>query len=65
MFAFASTVLATKVGRLWNHLADYYIRLGHFETARDVYEQGINSVATVHDFSLIFDAYAQFEDKSV
>jgi pentatricopeptide repeat protein len=48
-----------EVGNLWTSLADYYIRLGHFEKARDIYEEGINMVSTVRDFSLIFDAYTQ------
>ncbi len=43
-------------------MADYYIRLGHFEKARDVYEEGLNSVQTVRDFGVIFDAYMQFEE---
>mmetsp|Transcript_2417 Transcript_2417/g.3520 ORF Transcript_2417/g.3520 Transcript_2417/m.3520 type:complete len:886 (+) Transcript_2417:38-2695(+) len=51
-----------EVGRLWCKLADYYIRLGQFERARDVYEEGINSVITVRDFTMIFDAYTQFEE---
>jgi pre-mRNA-splicing factor SYF1 len=51
-----------QVGRLWCTLADYYIRLGQFERARDVYEEAIESVVTVRDFSLAFDAYAQFEE---
>lgn len=51
-----------EVGNLWTSLADYYIRMGHFERARDIYEEGINTVSTVRDFSLIFDAYTQFEE---
>lgn len=35
-----------EVGRLWCKLADYYIRLGQFERARDVYEEAINSVVS-------------------
>jgi pre-mRNA-splicing factor SYF1 len=27
-----------------------------------VYEEGIQTVATVRDFSIVFDAYAQFEE---
>lgn len=53
---------AHEVGNLWTSLADYYIRLGHFERARDIYEEGINAVSTVRDFSLIFDAYTQYEE---
>ncbi len=48
-----------EVGRLWTSLSDYYIRRAMFEKARDVYEEGLTSVITVHDFSLIFDAYTQ------
>jgi pre-mRNA-splicing factor SYF1 len=33
-----------------------------FERARDIYEEGMNSVMTVHDFSIIFDALTQFEE---
>ncbi|GFR43608.1 hypothetical protein Agub_g4705 [Astrephomene gubernaculifera] len=51
-----------EVGRLWTSLADYYIRRSMFEKARDVYEEGLCSVITVHDFSLIYDAYTQFEE---
>eukprot|EP00227_Mantoniella_beaufortii_P007544 CAMPEP_0197590830 /NCGR_PEP_ID=MMETSP1326-20131121/12238_1 /TAXON_ID=1155430 /ORGANISM="Genus nov. species nov., Strain RCC2288" /LENGTH=890 /DNA_ID=CAMNT_0043156111 /DNA_START=130 /DNA_END=2802 /DNA_ORIENTATION=- len=51
-----------EVGRLWTSLADYYIRRGLFEKARDVYEEGLATVITVRDFSLIFDAYTQFEE---
>jgi pre-mRNA-splicing factor SYF1 len=53
---------ADEVGRLWISLADYHIRRGLFERARDIYEEGINTVITVRDFSLIFDAYAHFEE---
>jgi pre-mRNA-splicing factor SYF1 len=51
-----------EVGHLWCRLADYYIRLGQFEKARDVFEEGINSVVTVRDFSIIFDAYTACEE---
>jgi len=41
---------------LWTALADFHIRRGAFEVARDVYEEGLAAVATVRDFGLIFDA---------
>lgn len=41
-----------EVGRLWNSLADFYIRLGQFDRARDVYEEAINTVTTVRDFTI-------------
>lgn len=53
------------VGTLWCSLADYYIRSGLFEKARDVYEEGMNSVLTVKDFGQIFDAYSQFMDSTI
>ena len=51
-----------QVGRLWAALADYYIRQGLYEKARDVYEEGLTTVVTVRDFSLIFDTLTQFEE---
>eukprot|EP00668_Euglena_longa_P046606 GGOE01062291.1.p1 GENE.GGOE01062291.1~~GGOE01062291.1.p1 ORF type:complete len:919 (+),score=341.82 GGOE01062291.1:110-2866(+) len=51
-----------EVGQLWCALADFNIRLGRFEVARDTYEEGITSVTTVKDFTQIFDAYAHFEE---
>lgn len=50
-----------QIGVLWNSMADYYIRGGHFERARDIYEEAIMTVITVRDFTQVFDAYAQFE----
>ncbi|XP_065067886.1 pre-mRNA-splicing factor SYF1-like [Rhopilema esculentum] len=50
------------LGQLWCSLADYYIRAGDFEKARDVYEEAIQTVMTVRDFGQVFDAYAQFEE---
>ena len=50
------------MGHLWNSLADYYIRSGLFERARDIYEESIQTVTTVRDFTQVFDAYAQFEE---
>ncbi|MCL7037384.1 hypothetical protein MKW94_002628, partial [Papaver nudicaule] len=51
-----------EVGRLWTSLADYYIRRGLFEKARDVFEEGMTTVVTVRDFSVIFDGYSRFEE---
>ncbi|KAJ0083138.1 hypothetical protein Patl1_10864 [Pistacia atlantica] len=54
-----------EVGRLWTSLADYYIRRNLFEKARDIFEEGMSTVVTVRDFSVIFDAYSQFEESMV
>lgn len=52
---------SNEVGKLWTALADYYIRLGMFDKARDIYEEGLATVLTVRDFSQIWDAYSEFE----
>lgn len=54
-----------QLGKLWCSLADYYIRSGHFEKARDVYEEAIQTVMTVRDFTHVFDAHAQFEESII
>jgi len=54
-----------EVGRLWISLGDHFIRLGQFEKARDVYEEAMSTVSTVHDFSLIFEAYSKFLESLV
>ena len=43
----ADTRIVAQVGRLWTSLADYYIRQGQYESARDVYEEGLTTVVTV------------------
>ncbi|XP_023241197.1 pre-mRNA-splicing factor SYF1-like [Centruroides sculpturatus] len=54
-----------QLGQLWNSLADYYTRSGLFERARDVYEEAIQTVMTVRDFTQVFDACAQFEESLI
>lgn len=44
-----------QLGQLWNSLADYYIRGGLFERARDIYEEAIQTVTTVRDFTQVSD----------
>jgi pre-mRNA-splicing factor SYF1 len=51
-----------EVGHLWCRLADFYVRMGQFEKARDVYEEALNSVTTVRDFSVVFDSYVKVEE---
>lgn len=51
-----------EVGRLWISLGDHFIRLGQFEKARDVYEESMSTVSTVHDFSIVFDSYSKFTE---
>lgn len=49
-------------GILWVGLARYYINRGLYERARDVFEEGITTVMTVRDFSVVFDTYAEAEE---
>uniref|UniRef100_A0AC35TLN3 Suf domain-containing protein n=1 Tax=Rhabditophanes sp. KR3021 TaxID=114890 RepID=A0AC35TLN3_9BILA len=48
-----------QVSILWVSLAKYYLKMGNIEKARDIFEEGLNSVRTVRDFSQIFDGYAK------
>lgn len=52
-------------GKLWILLAEYFTRSGLFERARDVYEEAMASVSTIRDFSQVFDAYAQSEERII
>ncbi|KAM7204426.1 Pre-mRNA-splicing factor syf1 [Naviculisporaceae sp. PSN 640] len=56
---------ADQRGKLWCGLATYWIRRGGFDRARDVFEEGITTVMTVRDFTLVFDAYAEFEESII
>ena len=53
---------ADQRGKLWSGLATYWITRGNFEKARDVFEEGITTVMTVRDFTLIFETYVEFEE---
>lgn len=54
-----------EVGYLWNLLAEYYTRCSMFEKAYDVFEEAINTVATVRDFTIVYDAYVEFQNNIV
>lgn len=49
-------------GRLWNALARYYLHLGMFANARDVYDEAIHKVKTKKDFVEVWEAYTNFEE---
>ena len=49
-------------GILWVGLARYYINLGAYERARDIFEEGITTEMTVRDFTVVFDTYAEAEE---
>ena len=52
-------------GRLWISLAEYYTRCGLFDKARDVFEEAVATVRTIRDFSQVFDAYTQSEERLI
>lgn len=56
---------ADQRGKLWAGLATYWITRGDFERARDIFEEGITTVMTVRDFTLIFDSYVEFEESII
>lgn len=51
-----------EVGRLWVALANFYIRQGLFEKARDIFEEALSKVLTARDFGLVFNSYLKFEE---
>ncbi|PHH49548.1 Pre-mRNA-splicing factor syf1 [Ceratocystis fimbriata CBS 114723] len=48
-------------GNLWCGLATFWIKRGNFDRARDIFEEGISTVMTVRDFTMIFDSFMEFE----
>ncbi|KAL8699179.1 MAG: hypothetical protein Q9224_001528 [Gallowayella concinna] len=56
---------ADQRGKLWVGLATYWITRGSFERARDIFEEGITTVMTVRDFTVVFDSYAEFEESII
>ena len=56
---------ADQRGKLWSGLATYWITRGSFERARDIFEEGVTTVMTVRDFTLIFDSYTEFEESII
>jgi pre-mRNA-splicing factor SYF1 len=49
-------------GRMWCQYANYMVRQGKFAQAREVFEEAINTVMTVRDFSMVFDALVKVEE---
>jgi pre-mRNA-splicing factor SYF1 len=54
--------LGEMEGTMWTRLAEYHVRAGDFELARSVYEEALDAISRVRDFSLVFDAYVKFEE---
>ena len=52
-----------EVGNLWVTLANYYIKIGFIDKAREIFEEALEKVLTVRDFSLVFNSYLSFEQE--
>ncbi|CAN9309237.1 unnamed protein product [Alternaria alternata] len=52
-------------GILWVGLARYWMHKGEYEKARDVFEEGVTTVMTVRDFSIVFDTYVEAEEAMI
>ena len=50
-----------EVGPIWNKLALFFVRTGEFGLARDIFEEALADIRSVQDFSIVFNAYVQFE----
>lgn len=58
-------VYKDQAGRLWTGLATYWIKRGEFDRAKATFEQGMKAVLTIRDFTLIYDAYAEFVESLI
>jgi len=52
-----------EVGNLWSKLAEYNIKLGKFDKARSIYEEGFQNVVTARDFGIIYSSYLKLEEE--
>lgn len=54
-----------QAGKLWVNLATFWINKKNIERARDIFEEGLSTVKTVRDFTLIFDSYTEMEETTI
>ena len=50
-------------GKAWELAAEFYLRQGDIEAARNTYEQALKKIENVKEFSIIFAAYTQLEEE--
>lgn len=63
VFEYFLTKYTDEIGTLWIYYAEYYIQLGLFETARAVFDKALDTIKTLRDFSIIYNAYLRFEEE--
>lgn len=63
VFVYFLNKYTDEIGTLWIFFADYYIQLGLFENARAIFDQALDSVKTLRDFSVVYNAYLRFEEE--
>jgi pre-mRNA-splicing factor SYF1 len=54
-----------QCAKFWNSLARYWIHQGRIERARNAFEEGIRTISNMKDFTQVFDAYVEFEERVV
>lgn len=58
-------LFSDQAGHLYTSLATYYIKLGDFATATSTFEHALETVVSIKDFTVVFDAYVEFEETVV
>jgi pre-mRNA-splicing factor SYF1 len=59
----ATSSSSSSAGLLWSLWAESYVRRGNFDRARTIYERGMQTVRTLQDFTVIYNAYLQMEEE--
>jgi pre-mRNA-splicing factor SYF1 len=54
-----------QAGKLWTGLATYWLKRGEFDQARLTFEQGLQTVVTLRDFTQVFDSFAESEESYI
>jgi pre-mRNA-splicing factor SYF1 len=52
----------SREGLIWSMFATYFVRKGESDMAKKLYEEALSRVKSVRDFSLVFDAFAMFQE---
>lgn len=61
--SFALVKFPDQQGKLFVQWAMYYIKLRDYTRASIIFEDALKQVSTIKDFTMIYDSFAQFQDK--